>query len=152
MHIASDATIVTHPSFERGVVKLLRGEEERLTRDEKRALTALMKPGETGINTTDNDERIAPAILMAGRLSKRRNIQQCSSRYIDPSFMLGSVVGAERLWSVAKKILTDNRQLMPPQLFEAFLFIKVNDRFWYALIVSAAYKSMNRGTNGESET
>jgi hypothetical protein len=42
----------------------------------------------------------------------------------------GSSAEVERLWSVAKYILTDHRKRLTPQLFEALLFLKQNKDFW----------------------
>ncbi len=46
------------------------------------------------------------------------------------TFILGSAAEVERLWSVAKNVLKDNRKSMTPLLFEALLFLKVNNSYW----------------------
>ncbi len=59
-------------------------------------------------------------------------------------FILGSVAEVERLWSIAKYVLTVNRRLMTPQLFEALVVLKVNERYWDAQLVSKATYSARR--------
>ncbi len=49
-----------------------------------------------------------------------------------------SVAEVERLFSMAKYVMAENRQSLTPQLFEAIMFLKFNERFWDALLVSDA--------------
>ena len=54
-----------------------------------------------------------------------------SSKYGNCDFTYGSFVEVERLWSIAKHILTDVRKgMMDPIMFEATLFLKLNRRLW----------------------
>jgi hypothetical protein len=50
--------------------------------------------------------------------------------YVNCDFIYGSSAEVERLWSVAKYILTDQRKRLTPQMFEALLFLKQNKEFW----------------------
>ena len=45
----------------------------------------------------------------------------------------------ERLWSIARYILTDQRANMSPILFETILFLKFNAGLWDPLTVQKAY-------------
>lgn len=76
---------------------------------------------------------------MAERLAKRKKEDNSTSCYIDASFVFGSLAEVERLWSIAKYILSDHRQLMTPQIFEALIFLKCNARFWDDALISQAY-------------
>ena len=49
---------------------------------------------------------------------------------MDFSFLLGSVAEVERLWSIAKYVLTQKRRGMSPQVFEALMILKMNEPFW----------------------
>lgn len=60
---------------------------------------------------------------------KRRKEESTSSKCIDCSFIIGSVVEVERLWNVAKLILSESRQSTTPEIFESLVFLKLNDRF-----------------------
>ena len=46
----------------------------------------------------------------------------------------------ERLWSLAKFVLTDERSRMTPQLFESIMFLKVNKDWWGQFEVIEAMK------------
>ncbi len=66
-------------------------------------------------------------VTIAGCFAHRRR-----NEFIDFDFILGSVAEVERLWSLAKYVLTDHRRQMTPQLSEALVFLKMNHRFWDA--------------------
>lgn len=55
--------------------------------------------------------------------------------YMNCDFILGSVAEVERLFSFYKYFLTQNRRSSTPQLFEAIVFLKLNERFWNSHIV-----------------
>ncbi len=63
------------------------------------------------------------------------------TKYVNCDFILGSAAEVERLWSVAKNILKDNRKSMTPLLFEALLFLKVNNSYWGLELVCEAVKT-----------
>ena len=56
-------------------------------------------------------------------------------------FVLGSTAEIERLWSVAKNIMSGKRTSMNPLLLESLLFLKQNKDYWDLLLVSAAMNS-----------
>ena len=62
-----------------------------------------------------------------------------SSPYKNVDFICGSAAEVERLWSVAKYILTDNRAKLTPAMFEALLFLKTNEEYWDMTMVMEAY-------------
>ena len=66
---------------------------------------------------------------MQERLSKKRSIVT-ESKYIDCTFIKRSTAEVERLFSIAKNVMTKNRKRLTPQLFEAILFLKMNERLW----------------------
>ena len=45
-------------------------------------------------------------------------------------YVIGSAAVVERLWSVARYILTTNRSSLSPVLFEALLFLRSNRTLW----------------------
>ena len=52
-------------------------------------------------------------------------------KYVNCDFIFGSCAEVERLWSIAKFILTSERKgNMSPFLFEAIVFLKMNQRLW----------------------
>lgn len=68
---------------------------------------------------------------------KRRAVE---ARYRNCSFVLGSAVIVERLWTVGKYIYSDNRKSISPVLFESILFLRTNDPFWDLDLVSEAMR------------
>ncbi len=52
--------------------------------------------------------------------------------------MIGSAAVVECLWSVARYILTTNRSLLSPVLFEALLFLRSNCTLWDVRTVQRA--------------
>ncbi len=69
---------------------------------------------------------------------RRKKAPSSSDEFIHCDFILGSVAEVERLWSLAKYVLTDDRRQMTFQLFEALVFLEMNHRFWDARLVSEA--------------
>lgn len=65
---------------------------------------------------------------------------------MDFSFILGLTAELERIWSLAKNILSDNRKLMEPVVFEALLFLKVNRSYWD---IEAVQEAMAKARNEE---
>ncbi len=61
------------------------------------------------------------------------------SQYVSLDFVLASTAEIERLWSLAKYILVQQRRRMSPKIFEALLFLKYNRRFWDGKLVLEAY-------------
>jgi len=59
-----------------------------------------------------------------------RNLNQTSA-YINCNFIFGSCAEVERLWSIAKHILKDNRKgVLDPVVFEIIILLKLNRRLW----------------------
>lgn len=73
---------------------------------------------------------------MSERLAKRRKVNQESGDYVNLDFILGAVAEVERVFIMAKYVMKENRRIMTPQLFEAIIFLKCNERFWDADLVS----------------
>lgn len=57
------------------------------------------------------------------------------------NFIVGTSCAAERLFSAAAQVLTDNRKSMSDELFEAIMLLKSNSTLWDAESVGIA---MNR--------
>ena len=64
---------------------------------------------------------------------KSRKLQQSSngiSDYINLDFILGLATEVERLWSMASHVLLKNRPAMILIVFEAIVFLKINNDLW----------------------
>ena len=56
--------------------------------------------------------------------------------------VIGSVAEVERLWSIAKHILTESRSATAPILFEAILFLRINRELWNEFTVIEAWNAV----------
>ncbi len=70
-------------------------------------------------------------MTMSERIAlRKREREEKTETYINSDFILRSVAEIERLWSLAKNVLTDNRKSMTPLFFEAVLFLNVTCTYW----------------------
>ena len=121
------STFVEYAAFEDGVTKIQNGETKKLSKVEKEAVKHLRR--------ASNDEEIkhvaTSSLSIHERLAKRRKLKGQLDEYVNRDFILGSVAEAERVWSVAKYILSEHRSSLTPRMFEALIFLRYNERFWY---------------------
>ena len=83
-----------------------------------------------------------------------------TGNYKNVDFVLGSAAEVERLWSVARYVITDLRSRLSPVMFEALLFLKVNKDYWdkylvaeaIKLVTSAKYEEKLKRLNEQEET
>ena len=64
------------------------------------------------INENSAETNSTPSI--EGRTAKRKKIIWTIDDYVDCSFILGSFAEVERVWSIAKFVLSDHRKRMTP--------------------------------------
>ena len=142
---------VLHPNadFETGVVKIQGGCAESLTEQEKIACRNLkIEPHNeaeedsdandgagSGSDDDDNNRAGPGSVLRRVRRKKTNRIQRMmeghKTEYGDCLFIYGSVAEVERLWSIAKHILTNERKgMMEAASFEELIFLKLNRSFW----------------------
>eukprot|EP00171_Calliarthron_tuberculosum_P005814 IDg5814t1 len=138
--ISPDASIIHSKHFENGVSKIQRNLSHQLTREEKEACQSLKI--DTDLSSTsgmETESQSTTGSLMASRINrlKRKRITQ-EEEYMNCNFILGSVAEIERLWSIAGKIRAVDRKLMSHIVFDAILFLKMNQRFWDELTVKEA--------------
>ena len=129
--------MIQNPSFEFGVVKLQKGLHNELDENEKNAVCCLLKGNFLGELSPEAEYQEA-ALGMKERLAKRRKNEVSNDQYVNCDFILGSAAEVERLWSIAKYVLTENTRSMTPQMFEALMFLRLNERFWDEQLVSEA--------------
>lgn len=134
-YIHPTANICPDPHFESAVVKIQQGRIEDLTQDEVTAAARLRVGWEAEAPAAEAAEPQSPeAKTMAQKIAKvaKKRLQASGGAggYINCDFILGSAAEVERLWSLAKHILEDDRLGMHPETFEIIIFLKVNSRFW----------------------
>lgn len=133
-YIDPKSSIVHSAAFESGVVKLQRGLLSSLSDAEKEAVKVLAM-SQPASSSTDQLTNLR-FLTMREKLAKRRKLSERDESYNDCQFILGSAAHVERLWSVSKYVLTEHRMSMTPQLFEAIVFLRENERFWDMQLVA----------------
>ena len=132
--------LVNNPAFENGVIKIQSGEESSLTRHEKEAVSIYLLPN-AGADVGDDDEAddsagYAERILDEAHRDKRRKVGISKlSKYRSTAHVLPTSNLCERLFSLAKLILTDLRQNMNPSTLNDILFLKSNRHLWNANLI-----------------
>jgi hypothetical protein len=145
-HIGDDSHLVAYPNFENAVLRismsmpllcpLQQDAVVHLVRPEqrRRELLAGGQVAEQAGSLTNNDDDEHDFENYAKRVAKRLKIQMQAQvprdQYINLDVIPGTSVNCERLFSVAKHILTDTRKNTSPLLFEALMFLKLNRNLW----------------------
>ena len=123
-----------HPdaSFESGVVKIQRNREDTLTDYEHLACQSLKIPSTNVFDSEDDDgfgenDDGDGFVVRRAKMRRRNEIKLKlvgkGDGYGDCNFIYGSVAEVERLWSIAKHILTDERKgRMDTNMFQNLLF------------------------------
>ena len=145
-HISRNSPKITNPHFVTGVIKIQRNRHATLTVEEKEACESLLaqdanEGGGQG-QATNQQSSLSLADRMKNRIRKRKaGVMEAdhTSPYKNVDFICGSAAEVERLWSIAKYILTDNRARLPPAMFETLLFLKTNDEYWDMAMVIIRY-------------
>ena len=102
---------------------------------------SLLRNNPTSDEINDSDRDLVNEGSLQHIIKKNRKVeQQKSSPYINANFILGSTSELERLWSIAGDILSLNRKSMTTLLFEALLFLRVNNLHWGYAVVEAMSK------------
>ena len=79
------------------------------------------------------------ADLIQKRIKWRKHVvRSINENYICLDLLLGTSVSCERLFSIAKHILTCVRKSTSPAVFEAILFLKMNRHYWNEVVVGKA--------------
>lgn len=105
-----------------------------MSRKEKGACAKLLSA-----TSTDQDEvpDATMSVIDCMQIEKRHR-ESATHSYVNCDFIIGSAAEVERLWSIAKHLLKDNHKSMSPLLFEALLFLKLNNSYWDLNLVSKA--------------
>lgn len=157
-HLAPDASIVGNPLFERAVLQLSKG--QRLTPEERNSVSCLVLPLPTNVDNNNHDaagggdahdinpQDLSYAQQLELRMKRRKttHAEMSIMQYLNLDMLSGTSVSCERLFSLAKFILTDTRKSTSPAVFEAILLLKVNRSEWN---VQSVGKAMGRTTGAQ---
>ena len=149
-HIGDAARIIQDEVFEKVVMRISRGLP--LSEEQRVAAQLLVKPeeqlNELEIPSAENNdvagapESYSQTLQRQLKRQKREAGEQPADIYINLPGRTS--VNCERLFSIAKFILSDTRKRTNPELFEALLLLKVNRDYWNMYSVGEA--SMGRTT------
>jgi hypothetical protein len=138
--LKANSELVTHPDFEKGIIKIQKGLDERnkLTSREKNAVSRYLKiiAGASNNSLEVEDEIVEnlgfadACIADAEREQKRRRIDTVADAYLPTAHVLSQSNLCERLFSLAKLIMTDRRQSMHPSTLNDLLLLKLNHKLW----------------------
>jgi hypothetical protein len=136
-YIGHDSSIIHSKNFESGLVKILDGKEDSLTRQEQRAVSIFLKPDADQENgSLPEPENYVEKVY--GQKKRKRN---AGSQYMDVSFIPPTSNVVERMFSQAQSILTPHRKRLLPKNVEAILFLKTNRPLWDVSVVSEALRA-----------
>ena len=92
-----------------------------------------------------------PATSVGKSSGEKRKSNEISAGGFDDCFdhVIGSAAEVERLWSIARYILTTTRAKLAPILFEALLFLRANRDLWDERTVQAALNTVRKDEKDE---
>ena len=138
-HLGRTSSLVINPDFEEGIMGIAKG-TTTLTAAQLVAVSSLVKM-EMPVYMTESDsddEDVSYAVRVAKRLKQEEMETIKREQFVNLDVIPGTSVNCERLFSLAKNILTDTRKCTAPVLFEALLFLIVNKNLWDAYSVGKA--------------
>ena len=146
VYISPDSLKRPDRAFVSAVCKMQKRVGSELNADEKSAIQKwLPKPVTLALSAnhaTTIAELVAqlPGTVDGGGKRKADEISEEYNSNSDDCFdhMIGSAAVVERLWSVARYILTTNRSSLSPVMFEAVLFLRSNRTLWDVRTVQRA--------------
>ena len=141
-HLAPDARIVKNKSFEDALVKIQRGELDRLTDPEKLAMEPFV-PDVLPVAPPVAAAAPAPGLNFAAvHAITKRQCRRPDRDYGDLSYIPATSNLVERFFSLAKNIQGTNRQCLLPSMLETIAFLKVNRWMWsQSTVVTAVYRA-----------
>jgi hypothetical protein len=97
-----------------------------------------------------NDNYAVSRVVKILKQEERQTVKR--DHYVNLDVIPGTSVNCERLFSLAKHIMTDTRKSTTPILFEALLFLKVNYDLWDAYSVGKAMGQTRHDTAQQAES
>jgi hypothetical protein len=152
-YLAVDAEIVVDVTFERALMQIAKGMV--LTNEQLLRVKGLLAPTDaTYMADCDNISNVGTVVRQEDELSyaqkvdariKRRktNEDAIATKYVNLSILCGTSVVCERLFSVAKNILSDTRKKTSPPVFEAIILLKMNRSEWDVYMMGKAMGRLN---------
>ena len=147
-HLGEESRLVINPDFELGIMRIAKGTP--LTAAQQVVVSSLVKLDHpVPLDLESDEEEESYAVRVAKRLKQEEMETIKREQFVNIDVISGTSVNCERLFSLAKHILTDTRKCTAPILFEALLFLKVNSHLWDAYSIGKAMGRMHE--RGEDE-
>ena len=127
--------------FLNGVSKLKRNKCHELTTREKEEIKNLRTPSpvRVAVEAVESERNLRTSL-------KKRKAEEPET-YIDCDFILATA-DVERLWSLAKNLLTDKRRRMTTVMIHVILFLKENRNLWNDnMVYQSIYNCHRNATN-----
>jgi len=132
----------------RGVSKLQNNKSHELTGREKEEVKNLLVTSAVRVVAAVESDNNTVAVEESDNNRNVRNLRTALKKrkaeqpetYIDCDFILATAVDVERLWSLAKNLLTDKRRGMATVMIQVILFLNENRNLWNDSMV---YQSIN---------
>ena len=108
-----------------------------MTIEEHNACMTLKLNNNYGYNDNDNNDDYSYQKRHMGFKRSKKIVNHNNGNY---NFIPGSSEVVERLWSMANKLLNENRSRTFPLLMESLFFLNENRRYWDIVVVYKAYQ------------
>lgn len=130
-----NAIIATDVAFSTGIARIIERKEHMLTDAQRTAVQCFLRPSDDEDDEeryeeqkdTDISDWSSQLTNIFDKPTKRRRHE---SNYIDLKFIPPTSNCVERMFSVCKNILGDDRHAMTPEHFEMVVFLKMNHKHW----------------------
>ena len=130
------ANLINNPAFENGIIKLQSGREAELTRLEATPVSIFLKSADGNQEEEEDEETdvgyAERVLLNANRAKKQRNDV---SKYRSTRHVISQSNLCERLFSLAKLIMSDRRKSMHPKTLNNVLLLRANRHLWNGRLI-----------------
>jgi hypothetical protein len=155
--LKTNSALVNNPSFENGVIKIQSGNEDRMTRAEKDAVSRYLKPAVAAAGNEEKEgepvaqqhKAYADRVLSMAHQDKRQRTD--TSKYRTTIHVLPQSNLCERLFSHAKIIMSDRRKHMKPQTLNDVLLLKANRQLWGPGLIQAILNARNEAGDSDND-
>jgi hypothetical protein len=161
-YIGAQSLKLPDKDFITGISKIQNNEAHKMSSEEKYACKSLEEESSNISNDAYGSACTQKLTITEKiKLKKKMKLEKTyTGNYKNVDFVLGSAAEVERLWSVARYVITDLRIRLSPVMFEALLFLKVNKDYWdkylvaeaMKLVTSAKYEENLKRLNEQEET
>ncbi|ETK79678.1 hypothetical protein L915_14486, partial [Phytophthora nicotianae] len=147
LYLSPTASLVKFPDFENGVVKLMAGKENTLTRGERAAVVKLLHTSETVATELQEEGEDAHQSFAEVALSQ----EEVTSSRENLKWIPPTSNDVERLFSRAGIVFSRLRRSLNPMTLETILFLQFNRSLWDASAVAEAIELGKKRTRPREE-